>query len=91
MDSAFVARLAAAIADLRLACGVAVVWKDADPRWWGRLPAALTQHLNPHCLAVKAERVRLARCIGIDGLEEGDFRPDEAFRWRTCPLSLIHI
>lgn len=87
----FAAALHKTIADLRLVCGVEVVWKDADPRWWARLPRALAQHRNPHCLAVKADRLRLARCIGIDALEAGDFAPDAAYRIRTCPFGVTEI
>ena len=77
--------------DLRRVCGVEVVWKDADPRWWTRLPPALSQHRNPHCLAVKADRLRLARCIGIDALEAGDFPPRAAYRIRTCPYGVTEV
>lgn len=77
--------------DLRRTCGVEVVWKDADPRWWARLPPALSQHRNPHCLAVKADRLRLARCIGIDALEAGDFASRAAYRIRTCPYGVTEV
>lgn len=87
----FAESLRRAVADLQAACGVAVVWKDADPRWWARLPPAVSQHRNPHCLAVKQDRIRLARCIGEDGLEGGDFKPDETFRIRTCPFGVSEV
>lgn len=88
---AFADALRTAIADLELVCGVRVLWKDADPRWWGRLPAELSQHRNAHCLAVKADPRRLGRCIGIDGLEAGDFAADEAWRLRTCPFGVCEL
>ncbi|MCK6491181.1 MAG: hypothetical protein L6R48_23265, partial [Planctomycetes bacterium] len=91
MPAAFATALGRALADLRLACAVAVVWKDADPSWWARLPPALSQHRNPHCLAVKADRLRLARCIGIDALEDGDFAPAQAFRLRSCPFGVAEL
>lgn len=87
----FVEALRRTAADLATACGVAVVWKDADPRWWARLPPAVSQHRNPHCLAVKADPIRRGRCIGIDGLEAGDFADDEAFRIRTCPYGVTEV
>lgn len=88
---AFADALRTAIADLQLLCGVQVVWKDADPRFWSRLPPELSQHRNPHCLAVKSDRLRLARCIGIDGLEAGDFDPARPWALRTCPFGVCEL
>jgi AraC-like DNA-binding protein len=88
---AFVDALRTAIADLELTCGVRVLWKDGDPRWWSRLPAELSQHRNPHCLAVKADARRLGRCIGIDGLEEGDFPTGQPWLLRSCPFGVCEV
>lgn len=86
----FVTALRTALGDLRTATGVGVIWKDADPTWWHRLPADLSQHRNRHCLAIKGDRRRLARCVGIDGLAEGDF-PEGEPRLRTCPFGVSEV
>jgi AraC-like DNA-binding protein len=91
MSRSFADALRMVAADLRLACGVEVVWKDADPAWWARLPRAVSQHRNPHCLAVKGDRIRLGRCIGEDGLEAGDFADGEAYRVRSCPFGVCEV
>lgn len=88
---AFADALRTAVADLELLCGVRVLWKDADPRFWSRLPPELSQHRNPHCLGVKADRRRLGRCIGIDGLEAGDFDPAGRWALRTCPFGVAEL
>lgn len=88
---AFADALRTAIADVELTCGVRVLWKDGDPRWWSRLPADVSQHRNAHCLAVKADARQLGRCIGIDGLEEGDFRADQTWLLRTCPFGVCEV
>lgn len=78
-------------ADLTAACGVTVVWKDADPAWPRLLPKTLAEHRNPHCLAVKEDPTQLQRCIAIDGLTATDWIPGAPPRIRTCPFGVTEI
>lgn len=91
MADAFISALRRTITDLTLSCGVAVVWKDADPASWSGLPPELSTHVNPYCVAVKRDARRRACCIGVDGLEDGDFAPHLAFRERTCPFGVHEV
>ncbi len=91
MTDAFIKALRRTITDLSLGCGVAVVWKDADPASWSGLPPELSTHVNPYCVAVKRDNRRRACCIATDGLEAGDFTPTAAFRLRTCPFGVHEV
>lgn len=78
----------AALADaVRLASGCSLVWKDADPAFAMRLPAALGQHGAAWCTAVKADPARVARCRAHDNAPPEGARP----ACRTCPFGVVEL
>jgi len=87
----FIGEIARLSADMQEACGVSCVWKDADPAWRMLLPRRLSEHRNPHCVAIKANAEKLIRCIATDDLSAADWPAGAEARIRTCPFGVTEV
>ena len=50
---------------------VALHWSEADPALGGPVPAALTETLDPHRLAMRGTWARAPRCVALQGTVGG--------------------
>ncbi len=85
-------RTAATLADLGLASGCRLVWKDADRAIDTMLPESASRHPSRPCLAAKATPAGLARCQLEDGHDEARWRAAGwTGGWRTCHAGICEL
>lgn len=74
--------------DLRLASGLNLIWKDADPTQWRHLDPRISQHLQPYCLAIKRATDRQQQCIAHDALALTAWSHAQTIIIRACPFGI---
>lgn len=70
---------------LRVACDLQLIWKDANPQRWASWPTELSQHRNAYCLAVKQDESRRSRCCTADNAPP---QGNGVIR-RRCPFGIV--
>jgi len=82
----------ALLADLQLASGCRLVWKDADRAIDALLPETASRHSTRVCLATKAGAVGMARCRLADEHDEARWRASGwVGGWRTCHAGVCEL
>lgn len=88
----FHARIPILLADLQVASGCRLLWKDADRSIDALLPESASRHGARVCRAAKATAVGLARCRLSDDLDEAHWRAAGwSGGWRTCHAGVCEL
>ncbi len=88
----FHALIPAMLADLQVASGCRLVWKDADRAIDAMLPETASRHSARVCLAAKVSNAGLARCRLSDDQDEVHWRAAGwSGGWRTCHAGVCEL
>jgi len=88
IESRFFNGLARLLEDVERATGFRLVWKDADPAFWGLTPDTLGSHQNPWCRRIKRGTGAYTACRRVDNLVASDWPEGDRPRLRTCPFAV---